>query len=376
MSNLTYAPLPKWQHVCKAIVGSSKSDKELEVPWRRNGEECFWLSRSSWSLSVISKFRMHVKSRNNICVWLPGYFCNTSIAPLRDLGATLLFYPILKDGNPDLSVFDKMLDDGVPDLIVSVHYFGKPTLLEGLREFSAKTQAWLVEDAAHILRPVKGVGQFGDFVLYSPHKFFPIPDGGLLVSRATGPSKITKYMLNKFNFKSIYSSVIDKGKPSNIILFKWVLKRLLQKYFVHTRFVKSTFVDDITFMNARQFIHPKMSQLSKRLLILILPKLNEESHVRKRNEKIWLAKLSDQNLDKDGVKLFTESQDPYLAGFECNSMQIAENISFSLQKNKIPVSTWPDLPPEVLADKKKHHVAIKMRLNRFYLPVHSSLLIN
>ena len=86
--------------------------------------------------------------------------------------------------------------------------------------------------------------------------------------------------------------------------------------------------------------------------------------------------MSDQKLDKDGVKLFTESQDPYLAGFECNSMQIAETIIFSLQKNKIPVSTWPDLPPEVLADQKKHHVAIKMRLNRFYLPVHSSLLIN
>ena len=159
MSNLTYAPLPKWQHVCKAIVGSSKSDKELEVPWGRNGEECFWLSRSSWSLSVISKFRMHVKSRNNICVWLPGYFCNSSIAPLRDLGATLLFYPILKDGNPDLSAFDKMLDDGVPDLIVSVHYFGKPAELSGLQNISSEIGAWLIEDSAHVAIPVKKIAK-------------------------------------------------------------------------------------------------------------------------------------------------------------------------------------------------------------------------
>ena len=118
-----------------------------------------------------------------------------------------------------------------------------------------------------------------------------------------------------------------------------------------------------------------MSELSKKLLTIILPELKEESFARKRNKYLWLVNLSDRNLDKESVELFTESQEPYLAGFECNNTQIAETIFISLQKDKIPVSTWPDLPPEVLAEKRKHSVAIKMRQTRFFLPVHGSLVI-
>ncbi len=375
MVNLTYAPLPQWNHVCKSILGQRKLDLELAEHWLPRGEECFWLSRSAWSLSVIAQFRMHVKKKNNLHVWLPGYFCNSSIAPLRDLGASLFFYPILQDGNPDLSAFNKMLDEGVPDLIIAVHYFGKPSFLERLSDFSAKTQAWLVEDAAHIFRPFKNVGQYGDFVLYSPHKFLPIPNGALLISRATGPSEITKDMLKKFDFNSIYSSVVDAGKPSSKIVFKWVFKRLLQKFYANKRRTKLTFRDDITDMNAKRFIHPKMSNLSKRLLIFILPELKEEFNVRKSNENLWLVNLLDRDIVNNGVELFSESHEPYLAGFECNSTQMAETIFTSLQKNKIPVSTWPDLPPEVLADPVKHNVAIRLRHSRFFLPVHGSLVI-
>ena len=45
----------------------------------------------------------------------------------------------------------------------------------------------------------------------------------------------------------------------------------------------------------------------------------------------------------------------------------------SLLNAKIPVSTWPDLPPEVLIDDQKQKVAIRLRSCRVFLPVHRSI---
>jgi hypothetical protein len=158
------------------------------------------------------------------------------------------------------------------------------------------------------------------------------------------------------------------------MVFKWVFKRLLQKLGIRKLPLKSKFLDDKTVMDTNQFIHPKMSELSKRLLSYILSKIEEESHTRKNNKELWTSILSNQGImnEVDFAEL-TESHTPYLAGYEFKSSQIAEKIFMSLQENRYPVSTWPDLPPEVLADQRKHHIAIKMRQTRFFLPVHSSL---
>ena len=48
-------------------------------------------------------------------------------------------------------------------------------------------------------------------------------------------------------------------------------------------------------------------------------------------------------------------------------------LLYLLQKSKIPVSTWPDLPPEVIKDSKMQRVAIEMRATRFFLPIHCSI---
>ncbi len=374
MPNLTYAPLPSGRDIFKAIFSLDGVVKDLAKPWLRDGKELFWFSRSAWSLYFVAKLYMQVMDKKKPIVWFPDYFCNSSIYPLRELGVSLMFYPISKDGNPDIIACGEMLSGGKPDLIIAAHYFGKPASLKELFHFSVKVKAWLIEDAVHVLYPVDGVGLYGDFVMYSPHKFLPIPDGGLLISQTTGPANIPKIILEKVNIQSIYSSIIDVDNRSNKMVFKWVFKRLLQKLGIRKLPLKSKFLDDKTVMDTNQFIHPKMSELSKRLLSYILSKIKEESHTRKNNKELWTSILSNQGImnEVDFAEL-TESHTPYLAGYEFKSSQIAEKIFMSLQENRYPVSTWPDLPPEVLADQRKHQVAIKMRQTRFFLPVHSSL---
>ena len=138
MPNFTNAPLPSWGHIFKAVLSLEVVSKELAKPWILDGEDWFWFSRSAWSLYYIAKLYAHVMDKKNTVIWFPDYFCNSSISPLRELGLAIKFYPILKDGNPDISACGEMISEGKPDLIVAVHYFGKPALLEKLSDFSAK----------------------------------------------------------------------------------------------------------------------------------------------------------------------------------------------------------------------------------------------
>ncbi|MGK0290845.1 MAG: hypothetical protein ACI86H_002308 [bacterium] len=373
MSNLTFAPLLSWENAFKAILVAETSDRNLASPWLQENEECYWLSRSAWSFYLIAKFRMRVMKKKTITVWFPDYFCNASIAPLRTLDVTLKFFPILKDGNPDLSAFDDLLNEGTPDLIVAVHYFGKPASIKQLSDFSTKNKVWLIEDAAHVLQPIDEIGKYGDFVLYSPHKSLAIPDGGLLISRESGPGKITKAIQEQFNFKQIYNSIIGQGYPAKRMTLKWLVKRLLQQSGVHVNRTGPEFQEgDVVNANVEDFPHPRMSKVSKKLLQLILPALEEESFFRKTNQKKWNVYL-EKDVSKTDVIALTGDYIPYLAIFACKNSQTAEFTYCSLQGKRIPVSTWPDLPPEVLLDKKKHNVAIELRQTRFFLPVHSSL---
>lgn len=115
--------------------------------------------------------------------WFPEYFCGDALKPLQRLGAPIVCYPVDGRLRPDWAACESLSKDQRPGYFVLVHYFGRCNDLEGARAFCGRTGAKLVEDATHVLRPTGRIGRGGDFVCYSPRKFFDIPDGGLLVAR-------------------------------------------------------------------------------------------------------------------------------------------------------------------------------------------------
>ena len=84
MSNITYAPLPSWKYLVKMLL-SNPTNPKLSKPWQQDNEKCFWFSRSSWSLYAIALYRIQKSNKKNILIWLPGYFCNSTLAPLRGI---------------------------------------------------------------------------------------------------------------------------------------------------------------------------------------------------------------------------------------------------------------------------------------------------
>jgi len=371
---LTYAPIPKFTDVVKAfIIGKRTNLEGLAKPWLLSNEKSYWFSRSAWSLYAVVKFRMMTKSLDKISIWLPSYFCNESTIPIRTLGCSISFYPVLYDGTPDAKYFDLMLEKGLPDIILFVHYYGKPTISDKIYNLSKKNKIWLIEDAAHCIAPDDNIGRYGDFVIYSPHKIFAIPDGGLLLIRNDGPNNISYDFLDKFGFNELYYSIIHKNSKLLISdTHKWVFKRLLQMLGFRRDGKSVEFKSLESIKSIDTFPHPMMSSISYRLLGFMISKMDAEKNNRKANQIKWYSSLRSYVLP-NLIEVHDIEYTPYLAQFVFNDVKIAESFFIFLKSIKIPVSTWPDLPPEVLMRPSYYNKTIKMKDMCFYLPVHQSI---
>lgn len=372
MRSLVHAPLPRWRDVILAIF-RAESEEELAVPWVRASELAYWFSRSAWSLVAIAEWRLRFTKNKNIYVWVPDYFCNASLTPLRNIDEVkLIFYPITEQLTPNLEACQAMITQQPIDLFVLVHYFGQVAPAGCFANFCKQHRAWLIEDAAHTLQPVPGIGESGDCVLYSPHKHLATPDGAVMVIRQNGPAQLAKSegAIRKFN--EARTNLINGSRNSNRFPIFWLVKRLAQKLGFRSKTVRLSFLAEFGShgVSAGQ---PQLSGLAKGLLRIQIERLRLLPAKRSRNAQLWkklLQLMGDENL----IWLF-DSDQPYLylAGFSERLPTRTGNLFYAMQDFGMPVTTWPDLPPEVSGDKEGHYVANLLRETRVFLPVHQDI---
>jgi len=121
-------------------------------------------------------------------VLVPTYHCPTMIAPVVRAGAQPMFYPITATGGIDLEWLQRADLVGARAMLAA-HYFGIPQPMSEVRAFCDSYRIALIEDCAHAffgLSDGAAVGSWGDIAIASLTKFFPVPEGGLIVS-ATYP---------------------------------------------------------------------------------------------------------------------------------------------------------------------------------------------
>lgn len=373
MPALTHVPLPTARNLVAALVNHAIPDNGLSVPWRRSGDVAFWLSRSAWSLLAIAQWRQRLTGQPSITVFLPDFFCNASLVPLRSMGVRFQFYPITDQMAPDLDACHAMSNEQRPDLFLLVHFFGQPALAVGAMALCCETGAWLIEDAAHVLRPITGIGAYGDCVLYSPHKHLPIPDGALMVVRQNGPAALATQPSALRILQEVCRALLDAPTFSHRPAWFWLVKRVLQRMGVRTpRQPIAQFLTDADTTN-NGFTHPKMSPLSKRLLFGLLDSLDTVAHLRLQNSLLWEKLLAKSYSIKAAMWSTSSDFTPYLASFTFNDETLAAEVFLQWQNAGLPVTTWPDLPPEVSAQKERHRNALILRKTRIYLQVHQSL---
>ncbi len=117
-------------------------------------------------------------------VLIPAYHCPAMVEPVIWAEAVPIFYKIQSDTSVDLDDVQNKLDESTK-LLIATHYFGFPQNLVKIRNFCDIHEIYLLEDCAHSFfgefegRPI---GAYGDYAIASTMKFFPIYEGGCLVS--------------------------------------------------------------------------------------------------------------------------------------------------------------------------------------------------
>lgn len=118
-------------------------------------------------------------------VLLPAYHSLSMIPPVLWRGATPIFYRVGADARADLADIARLCEAGGVKTLVATHYFGFPQDLAALRALCDARGIALVEDCAHAFfgrHDGRPLGSSGDYAIASTMKFYPMYEGGALVS--------------------------------------------------------------------------------------------------------------------------------------------------------------------------------------------------
>ena len=193
------------------------------------------LSQSAWSLFLICLWRKRIFKNSKINIYIPEYYCNSSLLPLRVFKFNIIFYKINEDQSPNKEDLNRLFKINKPDIFLICNFFEKKIYDTYYRDFCLNCNCWLVEDSAHVLEYHKN-DFLADFYSFSPHKILPIPMGSILLINKNGPSKID---FKKFQFMYQTHSWPDqilaelntyklKTKKNLIFSFNWLIKRFIQ----------------------------------------------------------------------------------------------------------------------------------------------------
>lgn len=348
---ITGAPLPSWNELA-ALAALRAVPAALADLWAGPGERSAWFSRSAHSLAAIVRdwARRHGRLPR---LWVPDYFCNTSLGPTRRLGVALTFYPIASELRPDWERCAALAEREAPDLLLAVHYFGLAADMAAAMDFCRRAGALLIEDCAHALAPTAEIGRSGDFVLWSPHKLLPVPHGSLLVCRTPG----------------LDLPVAEGATPS---IRSWLAKRLVQKLAPCGLLPPAAargparFEDDPPEGTAPDTPSAALSAL--RLLAAAASDLGRVAAARRANAAHLLAQLG---VEGGWRPLFApESVTPYRLVMACDTAELAATRYILYRGRNVVVESWPDVAPEVRADGKGHAGALDLRNRLLCFAVH------
>lgn len=177
-------PKPKVPALPTLGLDSLKLSRQASTGALAHAPDTRFYSRSRYALTVA--YRMcGVGARGALLA--PAYHCRTMLDPAIRLGAEIGFYPLRPDLTPDPEGLKASLAScNTPAAAMLVtHFFGFSQELEALLSFCDSHGIALIEDCSHCLiaRPVSDhLGRQGRYSVWSPYKFFPCEDGGILLA--------------------------------------------------------------------------------------------------------------------------------------------------------------------------------------------------
>ncbi|HEV8441364.1 MAG TPA: DegT/DnrJ/EryC1/StrS family aminotransferase [Methylomirabilota bacterium] len=117
-------------------------------------------------------------------VLVPDYHNSNEVLAIRAAGASVQFYRIGRNLEPDLEQLARLIKSTNPRALFVIHYFGWAQPMKDLITMCDERGLLLIEDCALCLlsETVEGpIGTFGDYATFCLYKTLPVPNGGVLV---------------------------------------------------------------------------------------------------------------------------------------------------------------------------------------------------
>jgi dTDP-4-amino-4,6-dideoxygalactose transaminase len=209
--------LPKWLQFEGRIV----------IPTYK-GRVALWLLCKIWNLT------------SNDEVLMPAYNCGTEIDPFLSYGVKVIFYRVDRNAVIDFEDICRRTTKRTR-VIYLTHYFGWSQETRHVLDWCRQHDILLVEDCALSLfsSGKEGrLGTIGNAAIFSLTKFFPIPDGGLLVLRKGQPFKeiVLKRPPLKLTCRSTLTLLIN-----NLLKSRWISNIREMRLYIKARKLKSKF---------------------------------------------------------------------------------------------------------------------------------------
>ncbi len=116
-------------------------------------------------------------------VLVPDYHSGNEVSAIHAAGATIVYYPIHRNLEPDLDALSRLVKLN-PRVIYVIHYLGWPQPMKEIAALCRERGSILIEDCALSLLSEpdgKPLGTYGDYSVFCLYKTLPVPNGGLLV---------------------------------------------------------------------------------------------------------------------------------------------------------------------------------------------------
>ena len=155
-----------------------QSEGSLPYPLNDANRLSFCVARSG----IYHLFRALDFKKGDI-VLVPDYYSGNEVSAIRAAGATIVYYPILRNLEPDLDALARLAKLN-PRVIYVIHYLGWPQPMTEITALCRERGSILVEDCALSLLSEpngKSLGASGDYSVFCLYKTLPVPNGGLLV---------------------------------------------------------------------------------------------------------------------------------------------------------------------------------------------------
>ena len=130
-------------------------------------------------------------------VLMPDYHSGNEVAAIRAAGASIVYYPIVRNLEPDLDALEQLARLG-PRVIYVIHYLGWPQPMKEIEAICRRHGSILVEDCALSLLSEldsKPLGTFGDYSVFCLYKTLPVPNGGVLVQNRSALPELAELEL-------------------------------------------------------------------------------------------------------------------------------------------------------------------------------------